>query len=594
MRFERIGRYEVAANCFGCHTVPHEEIVNVANHTTGGEFELVERSQGTIRHNFLESLKTGDGTLNAERPPEWKRLLYVAGRALDFEYSLRGVAAATVEGRYLDGMSGRVGSAFDALAEMTDFVPIPEIDTMFQIYESVDLVPNNVAALTQAADQVREATQALLARSDGTELAGLDLFWDPDAPEVDPPPRESAPEPAAPVAPEDPGRVADAAPAPLTAGTVAPPDPSSTPSPAAPDPPPGQTPDAPPSTATPDPANPPPPASQPAAAAVRYDVQPRPAWRDPPSRKYVKGVPCGNCHEHAKQTGWWEADPHSDTIEPFKTTSPETQAIARAYGLAAGDIRKGAQTCMWCHGTITSSPRLDVRNSVGCQMCHGAGKDYEKSHEMESYADSLAKGMTDLKDAPVRAQTCAGCHLITDPGLLAAGHASGDDFDIAERMSQITHWGPQFGGEASDISGSTLTSAYASVLAARPVPRVTPVATAPQTTSNTTGGTSAASAAPRQAPSTGSSAGVGTAPRRATGTTSPSPADGAPARGGTTSAARVVAEGSGTEPSAASDVGAAGESGGLSIADDTPIERILLRMKEHLEALYEQLGRDAR
>ena len=248
---------------------------------------------------------------------------------------------------------------------------------------------------------------------------------------------------------------------------------------------------------------------------MRYEVRPQPAWREDTSHKFVKTVPCGGCHEHAKQTQWWAADMHSGTIEPFTAISEESQGIARAYGIAVGDMRKGAQTCMWCHGTITSSPRLDVRNSVGCQMCHGAGKAYEKPHEDGIYAESLLLGLTDLKDADVRARTCAGCHYITDPGLIAAGHESGDSVDFAEQVSQIKHWGPEFGGDASEIGASTLASAYASVLAARgPVPQVTPVATPPQATSDGTGGAptvgggdAAPDAGPPEAPAAGAPSG---------------------------------------------------------------------------------------
>ena len=52
--------YPVVANCFSCHTVPIERLVNEGGHTTGsGGFELVEWTQGQIRHNFLESLPPG-------------------------------------------------------------------------------------------------------------------------------------------------------------------------------------------------------------------------------------------------------------------------------------------------------------------------------------------------------------------------------------------------------------------------------------------------------------------------------------------------------------------------------------------------------
>ncbi|MFQ5349271.1 MAG: cytochrome c family protein, partial [Thermoanaerobaculia bacterium] len=87
--------YPVVANCYSCHTVPNEELVNVAGHTTGSsDFEFVEWSQGEIRHNFLQSTLAGSSPANAERPMGRKRVMYVVGRALDLEYSLRGVAEA--------------------------------------------------------------------------------------------------------------------------------------------------------------------------------------------------------------------------------------------------------------------------------------------------------------------------------------------------------------------------------------------------------------------------------------------------------------------------------------------------------------------
>ena len=33
--------YEIAANCFGCHTVPNETLVNRGGHHVGKEFDLV-------------------------------------------------------------------------------------------------------------------------------------------------------------------------------------------------------------------------------------------------------------------------------------------------------------------------------------------------------------------------------------------------------------------------------------------------------------------------------------------------------------------------------------------------------------------------
>jgi hypothetical protein len=88
--------YLIAKQCYNCHTVPNEQLVNVGGHQAGSkDFELVAWSQGMVRHNFL---RTG-GTANAESTAAQLRVMYVVGVMTDLEYSLRAVAAATQKGR---------------------------------------------------------------------------------------------------------------------------------------------------------------------------------------------------------------------------------------------------------------------------------------------------------------------------------------------------------------------------------------------------------------------------------------------------------------------------------------------------------------
>ena len=58
--------YLIAQQCYDCHTVPNEKLVNVGGHLAGSQdFELVAWSQGMVRHNFV---RTG-GTTNAHAQP---------------------------------------------------------------------------------------------------------------------------------------------------------------------------------------------------------------------------------------------------------------------------------------------------------------------------------------------------------------------------------------------------------------------------------------------------------------------------------------------------------------------------------------------
>ena len=45
--------YMVVANCYSCHTVPNEKLVNVGGHPAGSDFALVSWSQGELRHNVF-------------------------------------------------------------------------------------------------------------------------------------------------------------------------------------------------------------------------------------------------------------------------------------------------------------------------------------------------------------------------------------------------------------------------------------------------------------------------------------------------------------------------------------------------------------
>lgn len=462
--------YEVAANCFGCHTVPSEDLVNRGGHSTGSDIEFVEWSQGDIRHNFLESFKTGDGTANATRQPARLRVMYVVGRALDLEYSLRGVALATVDDLYFGAMSDRANNAAANLLEIVDLAPIPELRSILEIFDTVELKTNNRTALEAAAARVGEMTRRFIGGADPAQLTALDPLWDsnaPPAPErptpVVVPAAAPRPEPAAPPTP-----VAAIVPTPTPApAPTATPAPTPTQRPAATGAR-GGAPAAGPAAAAATPvASTPTPAGRGGGTASTYPTRQRPEWRPAPAHEYVQKVPCGRCH--SAQEKWWRRDPHSKTLAPLSQGDSRYAAIADAYGTRANRMLDAEQICTVCHGTAVK-PTGRVRAGVGCQQCHGPGADYDGPHEEGPYSRSVELGLTDLKNASTRASTCASCHYITDPGLLAAGHGTGADFNLAEGVAAIKHWGSEFGGMATDLSASALSAAHASVIAERGAP----------------------------------------------------------------------------------------------------------------------------
>lgn len=175
IRPERL--YALAENCFQCHTVPLEELVNVGGHPAGSNFELVSWSQGEVRHNVWFSGGQGNPEASAER----KRMMYVVGRALDLEYALRGVAISTENATYAKTMAKRAALAKNHLAKVIELVSIPEVEEMLTAADGVELKLNNEAALLEAADRVASATQAFVMSADGGALAAIDgLIPSPD------------------------------------------------------------------------------------------------------------------------------------------------------------------------------------------------------------------------------------------------------------------------------------------------------------------------------------------------------------------------------------------------------------------------------
>ncbi len=162
--------YHAAANCYSCHTVPDEELVNKGGHKARSDFELVSWSQGEVRHNYFYSADKK----NREASPAHKRVLYVTGKGLDLEYSLRAGAKATAPGPFLDNAAKSVATALAKLKEVQAAQAIPEVGEMTAAASGVTVKPGNTAALNKAADAVAAANQKFGKGNDGSKIAGID------------------------------------------------------------------------------------------------------------------------------------------------------------------------------------------------------------------------------------------------------------------------------------------------------------------------------------------------------------------------------------------------------------------------------------
>jgi len=167
--------YHAAANCYSCHTVPDEELVNKGGHKPRSNFDLVSWSQGEVRHNYFSS----PDKKNRPATPAHKRVLYVVGQGLDLEYSLRAASKATAAGPVLDNATKSVASVLAKLKEIQAAQAIPEVGEMIAAGSDAALKAGNAAALDKAADAVSAANQKFVKTNDGEKLVAIDKLVPP-------------------------------------------------------------------------------------------------------------------------------------------------------------------------------------------------------------------------------------------------------------------------------------------------------------------------------------------------------------------------------------------------------------------------------
>ena len=163
--------YRLAKNCYSCHVVPQEDLVNKGGHTAGSAFELVSWSQGEVRHNTWHS----KGKDNVPASTARKRMLYLVGLGVELETGLRAVSRATARKLYAFEMAKRVDRARKQLAAAAKAAPnVPEIAKMVEYGYSAGLKLNNERFLTPAADGVSKLVASISEKYDGSTMAGLD------------------------------------------------------------------------------------------------------------------------------------------------------------------------------------------------------------------------------------------------------------------------------------------------------------------------------------------------------------------------------------------------------------------------------------
>lgn len=170
--------YQLARNCYSCHAVPQEALVNKGGHKSGSTFDLVSWSQGEVRHNTWYS----QGKENVAADAARKRMLYLVGLGVELETGLRAIGKATARKTYAFEMAKRVDRARKQLAAAAKAAPdVPEIAGIVELSHSTGLRLKNDQKLTATADGVSRLLVSITAKYDGSTMGGLDgLIPKPD------------------------------------------------------------------------------------------------------------------------------------------------------------------------------------------------------------------------------------------------------------------------------------------------------------------------------------------------------------------------------------------------------------------------------
>ena len=153
--------------------------------------------------------------------------------------------------------------------------------------------------------------------------------------------------------------------------------------------------------------------------------------------KYVGLKKCKTCHKKeliGDQYGAWQKAKHAKAYETLK--SDKALEVAKQAGLSGAPSESA--DCLKCHVTayeegdaMFAKARLDPKNGVQCESCHGPGSLYKKKKTMSDHDKSVAAGMWEPgKDEKI----CAGCHNDESPTWDAD-----DGFDFEKRKEEIAH-----------------------------------------------------------------------------------------------------------------------------------------------------------
>lgn len=184
--------YGLARNCFGCHVISNQDLVNKANHRPRSEFELVGKTRGEVRHNLFM-----DGEKNADAPSLWsnpvgkparnatnrRRVMFIVGVLVDLEFAMRNlsrVPAAAGNTGFVKQNKTHAKNQRDLLEGICEALGDNLPPELAEAYEACDAVKisfgafKDTASAKKAASKLAESAKMVSQKRDGSKLAALD------------------------------------------------------------------------------------------------------------------------------------------------------------------------------------------------------------------------------------------------------------------------------------------------------------------------------------------------------------------------------------------------------------------------------------
>ena len=184
--------YALAKNCYSCHIVSDEKLLQAGHKPGHGDFDLIPWMQGEVRHNFQVDQKSNAESpslleaRNGTKAEQRKRILLVVGKIVELETCLRNLSAidpAGLKESYAGrrGWAGRAEDAFEYLDEdIGEAVENEHVAAAVEAVKDIELGRKfeDQKAAAAAADKLAEIAKAFAASAAEADLSGLDELVD--------------------------------------------------------------------------------------------------------------------------------------------------------------------------------------------------------------------------------------------------------------------------------------------------------------------------------------------------------------------------------------------------------------------------------